>query len=394
MALKSPANSKQGATIMGLTWLIWLVAPVLVICMLWFPLLVRYYVSVPNLTSAIIEEGRFQPNDSRLEEFETFHFLDENWKDDAQLVAAAEELLQNTLEIPGVGSTKFRFPFRSSDIDQEPPGLQLYVGGFVAPEILLRAYLLTGREDFFVASRNFITSWASYEQNTWVPHGLIWNDHALSARVAVLTKFWRLYRHRADFDQQVARSVFELVNRSARLIAKPELFTFATAHGMLENLALAEVCIAFPSLPGAESYGRIASERLKDQLEYYINDEGIVLEHSAGYHVFGVAMVGAAMRDLTLLGQPVPVTLWEKYIRAQNFYQLLVRPDGSLPIYGDTRSIVDSQRIPVTFPDQDGRALPLVRVPLPRLRNQKVHFIRSPATRYGGKVLSWYLPAV
>jgi hypothetical protein len=343
-----------------LTYPIWFVAPLLVFGMLWIPLLFRYYSSA-TVTSKIIDAGRSQPADSTLNELDTFHFLDEDWKDDSQLIESAQGLLQGELQIPGLPPAEFHLPLRSSEIDKEPPDLQLYIGGFAIPDILLRAYLLTGREDFFVAARNFIVGWASYEQHAWLPRGLIWNDHALSARVAVLTRFWRLYRHRPDANPEVARALFELVNRSAQLLAKPELFTFATAHGLLENLALAQVCIAFPSLPDTERYRRVASERLKDQIEYYVDDEGVVLEHSAGYHAFGVAILGAAMRDLTLLGQPIPPGWWEKYARARDVYAEFLRPDGSLPIFGDTRADPDREGPPATFPDVSGRAVPLTR---------------------------------
>ena len=363
MAVTASVNAKRlnGEALLNriIARLIWFVAPLLVFCMLWVPLLLRYHISHPTLTGKIIDAGRFQPADSTMDELNTFHFLDDAWQNDSQLVASAENLLKGKLELPGFAPAEFHLPIRSSDIDKEPRELQLYIGGFAIPDILLRAYLLTGREDFFVAARDFVVGWASYERNAWLPRSLIWNDHALSARVAVLTQFWRHCRRRPDADSSLARAVFELVNRSAQLLAKPELFTFATAHGLLENLALAQVCIAFPSLPNTGYYRQVASERLKEQIEYYIDDEGVVLEHSAGYHAFGVAIMAAAMRDLTLLGEPIPVGWWEKYARAQNVYAGFLRPDGSLPMFGDTRADLNNEALPVTFPDASGRAVPL-----------------------------------
>jgi hypothetical protein len=197
-----------------------------------------------------------------------------------------------------------------------------------------------------------------YERQAWLPRGLMWNDHALSARVAVLVLFWRVYRHHPDFDPKVAMTVFELVDRSGQLLARLQLFTFFSNHGVMQNLALAHIAVAFPSLPGANRYGRVAAERLQEQLDFYMDNEGVVLEHSPGYQAFGVALLGAAMRALTLLDRPIPAGWWGKYYRARDVYAELRRPDGSLPPIGDTNPGPDPER-PITHRGSDGQAMPL-----------------------------------
>jgi hypothetical protein len=69
---------------------------------------------------------------------------------------------------------------------------------------------------------------------------------------------------------------------------------------------------------------------------FYINEEGFVIEHSAGYHKTGVQFLSMAFRYMTLNQIDVPHEWREKYDKARDVYAQLRRPDGSLPMFGDT----------------------------------------------------------
>jgi Heparinase II/III N-terminus len=132
-----------------------------------------------------------------------------------------------------------------------------------------------------------------------------------------------------------------MVARSEALLAKPGLFTVATNHGIMQNLALWHASMAFPALPHTQEYQRLASARMNDQMKFYLGEEGVILEHSAGYQPFGLERLAWAFRYLDLMHQPVPQEWIDKYERAQKFYGTLRRPDGSLPMLGDTDAAAD-----------------------------------------------------
>lgn len=341
----------------ALTCLVWLGPPCVVFAMLWVPLLNRYRVSRVSITTAMVDAGRSEPTDAVLDESWNSPTLDPVWTDETQLITTAEKVLRG--EMPGFPHAQFHLPLRAAEIETGPVWYQLAVGAFAIPHILIRAYVLSGREHFLTGARRYIVAWNLYERRARLPRGLMWNDHALSARVAVLVLFWRVYRHRPDFDPAVAVTVFELVDRSAQLLARSQLFTFPSNHGVMENLALAQTSIAFPSLPGANRYGRLAAERFQEQLGFYIENEGAVLEHSPRYQSFGVTLLGAAMRALALMHEPVPAGWWGKYNRARDLYAELRRPDGSLPVFGDAVADPDPEGPPITKPGGDGQAMPL-----------------------------------
>ena len=129
-----------------------------------------------------------------------------------------------------------------------------------------------------------------------------------------------------------------MVARSEQLLAKPGHFTFATNHGVMQNLALWHATLAFPSLPRTPEYQRLALARMDDQMKFYVSREGVVLEHSAGYHLYGLKLLGFAFRYLDLMHQTPPQEWIDKYDSAKQVYAMLRRPDGSLPMFGDTDS--------------------------------------------------------
>ena len=127
----------------------------------------------------------------------------------------------------------------------------------------------------------------------------------------------------------------------------------------MQNLGLWHGALAFPSLPGTREYQRLAKSRLDDQMRFYVSDEGVVLEHSADYQSFGLMLLGRAFRYLALGHEVAPSQWVEKYRKAQAFYATLRRPDGTLPMFGDTDSDDDAVGALVTEFDANGSVGPL-----------------------------------
>jgi hypothetical protein len=279
------------------------------------------------------------------------------WHSDTELLAMADSL-QQTGEIVW-GGYKFNvgLPFRESDLDQGLPSSQLKFASLVVPELFLEAYRISGRREFFVSARDVILAWARYERQAWLPRGFLWNDHAVAARVPVLAQFWADYRNDPNFDSEVAREILEFALRTGSMLAKDSHFTFATNHGVMQNIALLHLSAAFPGLPGAENFTATAVKRLVPQFRYYINNEGVVLEHSAGYHRDGLSLMGMVLWHLSLHNVATPKSWISKYVRAQAFYSQLRRPDGSLPMFGDTHGEAETLGPLVAELDNDGRAL-------------------------------------
>jgi hypothetical protein len=67
-----------------------------------------------------------------------------------------------------------------------------------------------------------------------------------------------------------------------------------------------------------------------------VDAEGVALEHSAGYQLHATRFLGLAIRFAEMNHCPIPETWRDKLAKAQIHSRLLARPDGSLPVFGNT----------------------------------------------------------
>jgi hypothetical protein len=333
-----------------------------VLCSIWVPELAHWYVRPAPIEDSELRAARTRPDTRVLDEIGAMHFRDMRAASDtAEIVAAAESVARGTLEMPGFPPTAITLPFSPRDLGHGASTWELGFASLAAADDLLNGYATTGREQFFEQARDVIVAFAQFESTRWVDYGFMWNDHAIAARVPVLVKFWAEYRNRRDFDPRVGRTVVNLIVRSALLLAKPSFYAWNTDHGIMADLAILQVTAAFPDLPETAELKAVAVTRFREHLGYYIGVEGVTLLHSAGYHSSGLYYFGMALRLFTINAIPIPDEWWARYAKAIEFYGQLRRPDGTLPMFGDTRSISEGLGPPLTMRADGGTAEPLAR---------------------------------
>jgi hypothetical protein len=255
----------------------------------------------------------------------------------------------------------FHKPFAASDVLAAPEAWQLSLFGFAVPRLYLEAYRRTDDQQYLAAARDFILSWIDFENSHWNVRDkdLLWRYHPLTQRAQVLIEFWYAYRNSSIFSIADAERILELVTKIGRMLANPGLYVFGSNHGVMRNLELMQLRLAFPLIVSFAGYGDLAWLRLSSQLHHYINAEGAILEHLAEYQEFGVTVLGPVLRDATLLGMSVPSEIASRYERAIAIYATLRRPDGTLPRYGDTDSPIDDPGPSITKLDGGGNFSPI-----------------------------------
>lgn len=341
------ARPSQLARHSAIATLPFLVVPFLVVLLIWAPEIAHVSAPQARITVPMVETARRSPGDEVLRELREFHLLPIEGRSSELEISIAERMLQGRLELPESPAGAIGLTFSADDFDRLPAGLQLSYAGFVVPDFLLAAYVGSGREEFFAAAHEFIGSWNLFEARTWLPKGLLWNDHAIAARVRVLAEYWRIYRSRPDYQPEVGQAVLEQAARYGYFLSSPEHFTFATNHGLMQNLGLLHLSLAFPSLPESSGYHEVALDRLGQQLTFLVDEAGVVRENSAGYQAFNLRLLAMAFRSMALLGDPVPDEWARRYTSGIQFLMNLRRPDGTLPATGDTdgASIKDLPRV-------------------------------------------------
>lgn len=319
-------------------WLLSLLIPIAVIISLWVPPVVHYWVHTPTADKSAVERLRQVPVDGRLREIEAMSLSLPLKMGDQEILHAAERLITGELLLKGYSPVRVSPRFNDSDLSKGLPTWSLQYGALVVPEIFLEAYEISGNQKWLTAALDFIRPFLRYEKSAWLPDGFLWNDHAIAGRVSVLTKLWRLYRHSKGYSEEVGRELIGHILRCRAQLGKKSQFTFSTNHGVMQNIGLLQIGVAFPGLSEEEKYLAIAVGRLEKQFRYYISDEGVVLEHSAGYHQLGFQLVGMAARLLEMLGRQIPQRWKELHKKSREFLEVITFPDGGLPMFGNTNS--------------------------------------------------------
>lgn len=256
---------------------------------------------------------------------------------------AAAEILGGQLNAPSFLSAPYHLQGWPNDLMPGGPTFQLVMASLAVEDLLLKEYESGGDRRHYLLARDRILAFAEWELHQRKPIAFLWNDHAIAARISVMIRLWRNLRRDVETMPAQRAVLIAFVERSGELLAKNRQFTVRTNHGVMQNLALLQICAAFPDLPKASQWRSLAIERLELQLGFYVSDEGVVLEHSAEYHDFGNRLLGAALQLARLNRLEPSERLLKAYAGTANFLKFLKRPDGSLPLVGNTTgSISDS----------------------------------------------------
>jgi hypothetical protein len=213
----------------------------------------------------MMEQARQLPSDDMLEELSGLRFFDS--ENGLYTVEVAEKILQGQIALPGEHSRRIHLPFDPHDIYEAD--WRLLHARLVIPRILLNAYRTTKREEFFMMARDVILGVASYERRALIPTGYLWSDHAISERVFALVDFWAMYRHHPSYSDEVAKDLLLFAARNGKFLSDPAVFVLLSNHGVMQNLALWHLSLAFPSLPDAHLYSTLAFERLSKLMDFY-----------------------------------------------------------------------------------------------------------------------------
>lgn len=311
-------------------------APLLIVFSVWWPEFNHFRIdrTVPAIT--VIENLSHQPSSKDLAENAAIDFKVSLGVPQTAIANAAAAILGGQLNAPAFLSAPYQLQGWPNDLTPGGPTLQLVMASLAVEDLLLKENESSGNRLYYLLARDRMIAFAEWESRQQKPLAFLWNDHAIAARVSVLIRLWRMLRDDAETTPAQRSEVISFVQRSGELLAKKSQFTVRTNHGVMQNLALLQVSAAFPDLPKASYWRDLAMARLELQLGFYVSDEGVVLEHSAGYHAFGHHLLAAALQLARLNRLEPSPRLLNAYAGTTNFMKLLTRPDGSLPLVGNT----------------------------------------------------------
>lgn len=345
---------------------------VVVLAGIWGPHYAHFWVDRSPASPHTAPLAASSPTDVVLDEVARMRLGVQLQMREAEVVPWAERVVAGRLYAPEFLQEPMALADYPADFGVGTSTFQLFVAGLGIEDLLLDAYERSGRPAFRDLALRRTLSFAKAESAQFAPTGFLWNDHAVAARVSVLARLWRHVRSDGAVGEDARREILSLVLLTGRLLAEPGHFTVRTNHGAMQNVALLQIGAAFPALPDVPEWRALALERLTLQLPFYVSPEGMVLEHSAGYHAFGAMLLAQAVRLCAMNGLAPPSLLIQAAESSRVILGRLVRPDGSLPLIGNTVAqpiagipYVQAdggdpiRMLPVPTPTPDGLLLPV-----------------------------------
>ncbi len=317
--------------------------PLIVIYGIWQPVLKAFHIENIDVSDEIVMSSRSFPNEHTMQILKQIKISGNISQSTlTNIERISEDLMRGDINLGSFPRHKIKMPFDEQAVFTHNSHWQLQYAGFIIPKVFLNAYIETNRSEFLMAALNFMLGWDKFEQEIWSPESFVWNDHAVASRSEILANFWYYYKSHPDFDLETGKKLLKMAVRQADFLAREINYTFKTNHGTMQNIAILKLIKFFPEIAEIQDLKEIAVNNLITQYNFFINDEGVILEHSSEYHSFGLRLIWTSFELFKLLDVDIPADITEKYTRGISFLKALRRTDGILPKFGDTNETFDS----------------------------------------------------
>lgn len=190
--------------------------------------------------------------------------------------------------------------------------------------------------DFAVSA---VSSWCEAAPKFPQDYEFSSHDHATALRAENALLFMA-YLVMRKLRREALPSIKKLVLREAARLQRDSFYSKHTNHGIEQARVLALIAHVLPKAGRANERWELAMKRLIAELRFAFTREGVHVENSPAYHVF---VCNAFMKVVNALPAERIDSLRQRVDKimpsAMRFLTHIVRPDGLLPIIGDTQAV-------------------------------------------------------
>lgn len=194
------------------------------------------------------------------------------------------------------------------------------------------------RGPFLEAASDILSGWWRVASRVDQRQSMVWHDHATALRLSRVVRLYMLLRlHPSDFSSQ-QNLVFKIVLQHCRILLRPNFYSKDSNHGLDQAIAVLEASCVFGEVPIANRWRAVAVERLRALvLQQFGNLDRVHVENSPQYH-FTVLRRLQRIRPLVVETTNLDLVslIDEIIIKGRGFVEAIRRPDGRLPIIGDS----------------------------------------------------------
>lgn len=246
--------------------------------------------------------------------------------------------------MPNIGYIKVdRSDSWKAELGDAANSKRLWINSLVTSHALLKLGRESQRIDYVSLAGDFVKSYFDFCDRGDGVFVDAWKDeHAVSNRLFVLTAFLvdSLKYHEEEVVSQ-ARLIY-IAERHANWLADEKNYV-KNNHGVMMDLALAQfgLFIKLIDMSMAEKYIEIAINRLGMMFDLTFDAEGCCTENSPSYHFVNYSLFSAIEQFLNKHDLLKTDNQWKLTLsKARKVGNLFMRPDGSIPVIGDSEKKV------------------------------------------------------
>ena len=216
-----------------------------------------------------------------------------------------------------------------------------------------QTYALT-REEGFAAE--FFAQVESWRQQNPVGRGANWAcAMEVALRAMNLLAAFSLFRSSTQVTEERLRMLLTLLDQhGAHIRRNLEFSHVATSNHYLSDIAgLLWLAIMLPELRAAEEWRAWALKEMLREMDKQILPDGADYEGSTGYHCFVLELFLYSFLLCRSNGIPIEDKYWRKLHLMLEYLRAILRPDGFIPLVGDTDG---GQVLPLTGRSANDRA--------------------------------------
>ncbi len=253
----------------------------------------------------------------------------------------ANKLVNNQLYVNKIWPT---YTFKGSLTWKEDPfkdeTWRFYYHSLDMVGYLMNAYEKNHNQAYLKKAKWYIQSWMSANPSpSHQASTAAWDDHSTANRVTNMIYFWHYYKDSSIYDAKFNSSLMKMLQKHGDYLADDQHYTANNNHGIFQDRSLIELSLFFPKMKNSPYWYNKAMKRLMVHVQHDVTSSGVHKEHSPSYQLVTLNLFKGIDQFITQHGKKNN-QLRTTIEKMENYVAYLVKPDGTLPILGD--SSVDS----------------------------------------------------
>jgi len=198
--------------------------------------------------------------------------------------------------------------------------------------IVLMAHTRAKDPRYLHFAEQIACDWASQHDLRQTENPFAWYDMAVGLRALKLAYIADAAARDPDTEPEILAQLLVACWIHGWHLSQEEYFQRHTNHGIFQAAGLLALGKSLPELEGAGTWRDLGERRLRVMFGQSFTPEGVHLEHSPGYHLSMLSLLGSVLTS-GLISDPMLTSLRAK---AADCLTWMIAPDGTLPRIGDT----------------------------------------------------------